>query len=218
MLDHLRHGVLSHGTFWSQRRNKAVEQSMSPRLTSAPSLQPLLKALYFILEYSPLTGEGNGTPLQYSCLENPMDGGAWKAAVHGVTEGRTGLSDLIFTFHFHALKEMATHSSGLPRCAHCSLWGTYPGSWRMSPAWKKAWQRCRRGWAPSVDGSHSWVQLGGQQGGTCRGPGRSSHRGRGRAGCPAGPRGPSRASQAPCWAGLPRPHWACGWEGERPLL
>ena len=34
-------------------------------------------------------GDGNGTPLQYSCLENPMDGGAWKAAVHGVTEGRT---------------------------------------------------------------------------------------------------------------------------------
>ena len=57
---------------------------------------------------------GNGTPLQYSCLENPMDGGAWKAAVHGVSEGRTRLSDFTFTFHFHALeKEMATHSSVL---------------------------------------------------------------------------------------------------------
>ena len=57
-------------------------------------------------------GEGNGTPLQYSCLENPMDGGAWKAAVHGVAEGRTRLSDFSFTFHFHAWeKEMATHSS-----------------------------------------------------------------------------------------------------------
>ena len=56
--------------------------------------------------------EGNGTPLQYSCLENPMDGGAWKAAVHGVSEGWTRLSDFTFTFHFHALeKEMATHSS-----------------------------------------------------------------------------------------------------------
>ena len=56
-------------------------------------------------------GEGNGTPLQYSCVENPMDGGAWKAAVHGVTERRTRLSDFTFTFHFHALeKEMATHS------------------------------------------------------------------------------------------------------------
>ena len=57
-------------------------------------------------------GEGNGTPLQYSCLENPMDGGDWKAAVHGVAEGQTRLSDFPFTFHFHALeKEMATHSS-----------------------------------------------------------------------------------------------------------
>ena len=61
-----------------------------------------------------LTGEGNGTPLQYSCLENPMDGGAWWAAVHGVTKSRTRLSDFTFTFHFHALeKEMATHSSVL---------------------------------------------------------------------------------------------------------
>ena len=59
-------------------------------------------------------GEGNGTPLQYSCLENPMDGGAWKAAVHGVTKSRARLSDFTFTFHFHALeKEMAIHSSVL---------------------------------------------------------------------------------------------------------
>ena len=58
--------------------------------------------------------EGNGTPLQYSCLENPMDGGAWKVAVHGVAEGRTRLSDFTFTSHCHALeKEMATHSSVL---------------------------------------------------------------------------------------------------------
>ena len=59
-------------------------------------------------------GTLNGTPLQYSCLENLMDRGAWKAAVHGVTEGRTWLSDFAFTLHFHALeKEMATHSSVL---------------------------------------------------------------------------------------------------------
>ena len=59
-------------------------------------------------------GEGNGTPLQYSCLENPMDRGAWWAAVHGVARSRTRLSDFTFTFHFHALeKEMATHSSVL---------------------------------------------------------------------------------------------------------
>jgi len=59
-------------------------------------------------------GEGNGTPLQYSCLENPMDGGAWWAAVHGVAKSRTRLNDVTFTFHFHALeKEMATQSSVL---------------------------------------------------------------------------------------------------------
>ena len=58
------------------------------------------------------TGEGNGTPLQYSCLENPMDRGAWKATVHGVAKSRTRLSDFTLTFRFHALeKEMATHSS-----------------------------------------------------------------------------------------------------------
>ena len=58
--------------------------------------------------------EGNGTPLQYSCLENPMDGGAWWAAVHGVGRSQTRLSDFTFTSHFHALeKEMATHSSVL---------------------------------------------------------------------------------------------------------
>ena len=49
-----------------------------------------------------------------SCLEDPMDGGAWKAAVHGVAKSRTRLSDFTFTFHFHALeKAMATHSSTL---------------------------------------------------------------------------------------------------------
>ena len=59
-------------------------------------------------------GEGNGTPLQYSCLENLMDRGAWWAAVHGVAKSWTRLSDSTFTFHFHALeKEMETHSSVL---------------------------------------------------------------------------------------------------------
>ena len=78
-------------------------------------------------------GEGKGTPLQYSCLENPMDGGAWWAAIHGVVKSRTRLSDFTFTFHFHALeKEMATHSSVLawripgteePVYGLCHLWG-----------------------------------------------------------------------------------------------
>ena len=70
--------------------------------------------LHFINFKRAYLREGNGTPLQYSCLENPMDGGAWKAAVHGVAEGWTRLSNFTFTFHFHALeKEMETHSSVL---------------------------------------------------------------------------------------------------------
>ena len=78
-----------------------------------------------------IPGEGNGTPPQYSCLENPMDGGAWKAVVHGVTEGWTRLSDFTFTFHFHALeKEMAPtpvflpgESQGQQSLVGCRLWG-----------------------------------------------------------------------------------------------
>ena len=59
-----------------------------------------------------IIGEGNGNPLQYSCLESPMDEGAWWAAVHGVVKSQTQLSDFPFTFHFHALEnEIATHSS-----------------------------------------------------------------------------------------------------------
>ena len=69
--------------------------------------------------------EGDGTPLQYSCLEGPMDGGAWWAAVHGVAESRTRLSDFTVTFHFHALeKEMAAHFSVL-------AW-RIPGTWELS--------------------------------------------------------------------------------------
>ena len=56
----------------------------------------------------------DGTPLQYSCLANPMNRGAWWAAVHGVAKSWTRLTDFTFTFHLHALeKEMATHSSVL---------------------------------------------------------------------------------------------------------
>ena len=71
-----------------------------------------------------MIGEGNGTPLQYSCLENPMDGGAWWAAVHGVARSQTRLSDFTFTFHFQALeKEMATYSSILA----WRIWATVYG-------------------------------------------------------------------------------------------
>ena len=76
-------------------------------------------------------GEGNGTPLHYTCLEDPMDGGAWWAAVHGVARSRTRRSDFTFSFHFHALeKEMAAHSvflhgesQGRGSLVGCHLWG-----------------------------------------------------------------------------------------------
>ena len=73
---------------------------------------------------------GDGTPLQYSCLENPMDGGAWQAEVHGVAKSRTRPSDFTFTFHFRALeKEMATHSSVLAQriltASFCGRWNYF---------------------------------------------------------------------------------------------
>ena len=79
-------------------------------------LFPVLYSMSLFILYTVvcICGEGNGTPLQYCCLENPMGGGAWEAAVHGVTKTWKRLSDLTITFHFHALKkEMATHSSVL---------------------------------------------------------------------------------------------------------
>ena len=67
---------------------------------------------------------GHGTPLQYSCLENSLGGGAWWTAVHGVAKSQTRLSIFTFTFHFHTLeKEMATHSQGRRSLVGCCLWG-----------------------------------------------------------------------------------------------
>ena len=73
----------------------------------------MTEQLHFHFSFS-FIGEGNGNPLQYSCQENPRDGRAWWAAVYGVEQSQTRLSDFTLTFHFHALeKEMATHSSVL---------------------------------------------------------------------------------------------------------
>ena len=93
-----------------KRSIKLVSQNLnnSGHLRQFSSLVLILKAI------RTQNGEGNGTPLQYSCLENPMDGGAWTTAVHGVAKSRARQSDFTFTSHFHALeKEMATHSSVL---------------------------------------------------------------------------------------------------------
>ena len=86
------------------------------RLQSVGSLRVghfMTERLHFHFSLSCI-GEGNGNLLQSSCLENPRDGRAWWAAVYGVAQSRTGLSNFTFTFHFHALeKEMETHSSVL---------------------------------------------------------------------------------------------------------
>ena len=85
-------------------------------------------------------GEGNGNPLQYSCLENPMDGGAWWAAVHGVARSQAQLSDFTFTFHFHALeKETATHScSCLENPRDGGAW------WAALSGVSQSWTRLKR--------------------------------------------------------------------------
>ena len=80
---------------------------------------------YLIIKSSKEDREGNGTPLQYSCLKGPIDGGAWWAAVHGVAKSRTRLSDFTFILHFCALeKEMATHSNIL---SWIIPWTEWPG-------------------------------------------------------------------------------------------
>ena len=74
----------------------AQQEKLSFDGAAAVPSRNLLKIIYERFQW--LSGEGSGTPLQYSCLENPMEGGAWKAAVHGVAEGQTPLSDFTFTF------------------------------------------------------------------------------------------------------------------------
>ena len=113
----------SLGRFWdTQLRNRG-----SGKRIQIFNIQPM-----------PYLREGNGTPLRYSCLENPMEGAAWWAAVHGIARSRTRMSDFTFTFHFHALeKEMATHSSVL--------------------AWRIAWKE-EPGGLPSM-GSQSRTRL-----------------------------------------------------------
>ena len=77
------------------------------------------------------SGEGNGNPLQCSCLENPMDRGAWQARVHGVAKSQTRLSDFTFTFHFHELEKewqstpvfLPGESQGLGSLVGCCPWG-----------------------------------------------------------------------------------------------
>ena len=108
---HCFHPVRLSATLWD------YSESPRPPLRELPtqgSSRCCLLCLLYRQAGSFSGASGKDTPLQSSCLENPMDGGAWWAAVHGVAKSRTQLSDFTFTFHFHALeKEMATHSSVL---------------------------------------------------------------------------------------------------------
>ena len=115
----------SRQKYWSELPFPFPGDLPNPEIEPASPVSPTLVSWFFITEphgkplafvwvYNVYKRDGNGTPLQYSCLENPMDRGAWKAAVYGVPKSRTRLSNFTFTFVFHALeKEMATHSSVL---------------------------------------------------------------------------------------------------------
>ena len=101
------------GAWWAAVYGVAQSWTRLKQLSSRFQLPTVSGTLCFST-ISFFLGEGNGNPLRYSCLENPMDGGAWWAAVRGVAKSWTRLSDFPFTFHFHALeKETAPHSSVL---------------------------------------------------------------------------------------------------------
>ena len=92
---------------------RSVKYSACPLAVRQHSWQ-VCKQIYVNNIYPVVKEKAMATPLQYSCLENPMDGEAWWAAVHGVSKSRTQLSNFTFIFHLHPLeKEMATHSSVL---------------------------------------------------------------------------------------------------------
>ena len=128
----------------------------NPKHTSFVNLSWYIVARYesFLKKFPQYHGEGIGTPLQYSCLENPMDRGAWWAAVHGVAKSQARLSDFTFTFHFHALeKEMATHSSVL-------AW-RIPGTAEPDGLPSKGSHRVRHDWSNLVAAAvtKSWSQI-----------------------------------------------------------
>ena len=106
--------ILPYSAFFAvQLSRRYMTTGKTIALTRWTFVSKVMSLLFNILSRL-VIGEGNGKPLQYSCLENPMDGGAWWAAVHGVTMSRTRLRNFTFTFHFHVLeKEVATHSSVL---------------------------------------------------------------------------------------------------------
>ena len=102
-------GSSVHGILQARILEWVLSPGIFPTQGSNPGLPHCRRSLYQLkhqgsprIRVSLSLGEGNGTPLQYSCLENPIDRGAWWAAVHGVAKSQTRLSDFTFTFHFHA--------------------------------------------------------------------------------------------------------------------
>ena len=95
----------------------------------SPILSSRIFIVFIVLYFT--FREGNGNPLQYPCLENHMDGGAWWAAVHGVSTSWTPLSDFTFAFHFHAWRRkwqptpvfLPGESQGSRSLMGCRLWG-----------------------------------------------------------------------------------------------
>ena len=112
--------IIYNNKIWSMKlklnplKSKMISRRSIKSILKQCILIEKIKEWWKLIGINQWFGEGDGTPLQYSCLENPTDGGTWWPAVHGVAQSRTRLSDFTFTFHFHALeKEMATHSSVL---------------------------------------------------------------------------------------------------------
>ena len=95
-------------------------------------------------------GEGHGDPLQYSCLENPMDGGAWWTTVHRVTKSWTRLSDFTFFLSLHSLKELPWRLSGKESACHVGDLGSIPGLGR-SPGEGKGYPLQYSGLENSMD-------------------------------------------------------------------
>ena len=86
--------------FWSRYLTIFILYMRSPRQLTCLCHTPSNRSSWNLSPNSLLLGEGNGTPLQYSCLESPMGGGAWWAAVHEVVKSQTRLSNFAFNFHF----------------------------------------------------------------------------------------------------------------------
>ena len=108
-----REGDKRKGREGRKERKKERRESVLPILLSSRFAVCVCESLMSNI------GEGNGKPLQYSCLENPMDGGAWWATVHGVATSRSRLSDFTFTFHFHFSLSRNEEGNGNPLQCFC---------------------------------------------------------------------------------------------------